>query len=301
MVCAGTVVAAASASAANIAWVSFHSGDNTPATGSANAGFTQAPDIGYTDLLKANGHTVTRFVSADSFAVSQVAGFDLVIIGRSVASGHYQQANETLAWNSFTGKLLNMGDYTLRGSRLGWLASGTTGSATDFMVDTVGNVALKPTGPHPIFQGIPVDGFTGNMFNPFATAVTYTAFGTNVTARGISLSTNAPVGDAEVLATISMTIGGTLYDIPAIALWDAGATVNDGTEVLGGWRMAFMSGGREANGIDSTTAGVYDLTPDGAKLFLNSIDYFINVVPEPSTFALFAFGGLALLLRRKQV
>lgn len=293
LVCVGSVAAAVSASAANIAWVSFHPGDNTPATSITNAGFTRAPDVGYTDLLKANGHTVTRFVSADNFNVSQVAGYDLVIIGRSVASGHYQQANETLAWNSFTGKLLNMGDYTLRASRLGWL------SGTDNMVDTVGNVTLKPTGPHPIFQGIPVDGFTGNLFNPFATTVTYTVFGTNATALGISLSTNAPVGGAEVLATIPLTIGGTVYDVPAISLWDAGATVND-TEVLGGWRMAFLSGTRETPGINSATAGMFDLTPDGAKLFLNSIDYFINVVPEPSTFALFAFGGLALLLRRKQ-
>ncbi|HQI27343.1 MAG TPA: hypothetical protein PLT20_04595, partial [Sedimentisphaerales bacterium] len=49
------------ASAANIIWVSFHPGDNTPGSGAAGTGFTTATDKGYTDLLKANGYNVTRY------------------------------------------------------------------------------------------------------------------------------------------------------------------------------------------------------------------------------------------------
>ena len=300
-----SMTVAVSAQPANIAWVSFHAGDNAPSAGAAAVGFTQAPDIGYTTLLTGAGYNVTRIVTADNFDVSSLYAYDLVIIGRSVPSGHYQQANETAAWNGFTGKLIDMGGYTMRASRLGW----TTG---DTIPDTSGSVTLKPAGLHPIFQGIPVDGATGNMFNPFATAVTYMANGTSVNARGISVNTNPLEGGGQVLATVG-TPGDPAFGGALIALWgpdwnnptadpQLGVTkVNGGTDVLGGWRMAFLSGAREASGVSSETAGVYDLTPDGAKLFLNSVNYFLTVVPEPSSVALFAFGGLALLLRRKKV
>lgn len=299
-----SMTVAVSAQPVKIAWVSFHAGDNAPSAGAASVGFTQAPDIGYTSLLTGAGYNVTRIVTADNFNVSSLYAYDLVIIGRSVASAHYQQANETAAWNGFTGKLIDMGGYTMRASRLGW----TTG---DNIPDTSGSVTLKPTGLHPIFQGIPVDGASGNMFNPFATAITYTAYGTNVTARGISVNNNTLEGGGRVLATVG-TPGDPAFGGALIALWgpdwsnptadpQLGVTkINGGTDVLGGWRMAFLSGTREANGINSETAGIFDLTPDGAKLFLNSVNYFLTVVPEPSSVALFAIGGLALLLRRKK-
>ncbi len=58
-------LAGGSASAANIAWVSFHPADNTPNANAATASFTNAPDIGYTALLRTNGHNVTRFVTVE--------------------------------------------------------------------------------------------------------------------------------------------------------------------------------------------------------------------------------------------
>lgn len=300
VVCLASMAVVISSQAANIAWVSFHPGDNTPSAGAAGVGFTQASDIGYTSLLAANGHTVTRFVTADNFNVSLVSGYDLVIISRSAASAHYQQANETAAWNGFTGKILDMNGYTTRANRLGW----TTG---DTILDTTGSVTLKPVGLHPIFQGIPFDGATGNMFNPFATAITYIANGASVNARGISVNNNTLEGGGVVLATVG-TVGDPAFGGPLISLWGPNLAnpnapapvINGGTDVLGGYRMAFLSGAREANGISSETAGIFDLTADGSKLFLNTVDYFITVVPEPSTAALFAFGGLALLLRRKK-
>src|SRR5512145_853083 len=41
-----SLLAVGSSEAARIAWVSFHSGDNTPSGAAATAGFTQAPDVG---------------------------------------------------------------------------------------------------------------------------------------------------------------------------------------------------------------------------------------------------------------
>ena len=84
--------------------------------------------------------------------------------------------------------------------------------------------------------------------------------------------------------------------LDSIAEWAAGATVNNG-EVLAGPRMAFMSGSREASGITSQTAGLYDLSADGEAMFLNAVAY---MVPEPSTGLLSAFGLLVLSLFRKR-
>ncbi|MBK7998505.1 MAG: hypothetical protein IPK15_07260 [Verrucomicrobia bacterium] len=60
------LMASVPADAANIMFVSFHSGDNTPSAAAVTAGFTQAPDVGYTQLLQNNGHTVTRVVTSDT-------------------------------------------------------------------------------------------------------------------------------------------------------------------------------------------------------------------------------------------
>src|SRR5688500_3841832 len=166
--CLGVVVCATSSQAANIAFVSFHSADGTPHANDVANGFTQAPDVGYTQLLAANGHSVTRFVTADNFNVSQLAGFDLVIISRSVASGHYQQDNETAAWNGLSVPTIILGGYVIRGGtsgnmRLGYMAG-------DQLPDTHGPVRLRVQAPgHPIFAGISLDS-RDVMVNTFATS-----------------------------------------------------------------------------------------------------------------------------------
>src|SRR5689334_13193579 len=88
-------LSAVTSRAANIGFVSFHNTDlpNANAAG-AGQGFTAAPDIGYTDLLRNAGHTVTRFltindINASPTAASILNGFDLIIISRSVDSSHY--------------------------------------------------------------------------------------------------------------------------------------------------------------------------------------------------------------------
>src|SRR5262245_35482681 len=90
--------------AANIAFVSYHSADNTPNAAATTAGFTNAPDKGYTQLLAANGHTVTRFLTTDNIDTqpalqAALATNDLIIISRSAPSGHYQAVGEVGAWS----------------------------------------------------------------------------------------------------------------------------------------------------------------------------------------------------------
>lgn len=274
--------------AAEIIWVSFHASDAASANAAA-AGLVDAPDKPYTDLLSANGHTVTRFLSKndpDSADLATMNSADLIIIGRSVPSNNYQEATETAFWNTqVTTPVISMGSYPLRSSRLTWY-TGTT------IPDTVGTLTLLAVDPsHPVFNGISLDG-SNNMVSGFAEIVTEPLLPTPL-QRGVSVVTD-PLAGGTVIAssTESATAGGAI-----IAEWSTGAVVNNG-QVLSGPRMVFLSGSRE-NGASSETAGLYDLTADGATMFLNAVSYL--AIPEPSAGLLLAFGLMVLSLFRKRL
>jgi hypothetical protein len=62
-----------------------------------------------------------------------------------------------------------------------------------------------------------------------------------------------------------------------IGEWQAGATMGNSTaDSLAGHRLVFLSGSRE-QGITSQAAGIYDLTGDGARMFLNAVEYMAVV------------------------
>lgn len=291
LLCAAT--ATFNLKADNIVWVSFSSGDDTPSAGAAGAGFTQAPDIGYTSLLEANGHTVTRFVTKndpDASDATYLNSFDLIIVGRGVDSSNYQQANETLFWNStITQPLISMSGYILRNSRLGFTTGGT-------VPDTTSTISLSVLNPgHPIFSGIALN-TNGVMLNSYAQIALSPV--DSATQRGISVNTDPLAGGGMTLATVG-TPGDPAFNGMVIGEWAAGSTMGDGTaDVLGGHRLVFLSGSREADGASSQTAGIFDLVGDGSQMFLNAVNYM--EVPEPTTAALLALGGFALILRRRQ-
>jgi hypothetical protein len=273
--CVCALAIATPAPAINIGWVSFHASDNMPTTNAANAGFTTAPDKGYTDLLTSNGHTVTRFQSHDTPTAADLATlntFDLIIISRSVASAHYQAADETLFWNqTLTKPLISLNGYASRGgtgggSRLG-LYSGET------IPDTAGAIRLNVAVPsHPIFAGVALDG-TNTMVNNYADRVNASFLNApnNVLQRGISVVTNPIAAGGQVLATVGTagdpTNGGTVIAEFTPGTTTAGITPN----TLGGRRLILLTGSRENDGLTSEGAGIYDLAPDGAKLFLNAV------------------------------
>lgn len=283
--------------AANIAWVSFHAGDNQPSTAAANSAFTQAPDVGYTQLLAANGHTVTRLVSLDNAGLNAATlnSYDLVIISRSVPSGHYQTDAETAFWNGITKPVISMGGYIIRGGasgnvRLGWMAADTIPDVTNSAVRLTVHDSM-----HPIFSGISLDG-NNTMVNPFANLASHP---TNAIQRGISVVAGALAGGGVMLASVG-TVGDPAFGGMVIGEWQAGAglntTPNGGpADILAGRRLAFLSGSREAAGLTSEGAGIFDLTADGSSMFLNAVNYM--TVPEPATYALLGIGILALLLR----
>lgn len=265
--------------AADIVWVSFHPGDNQPSAGAAGAGFTQAPDVGYTQLLEGQGHHVTRVVTASTPNIGLLNSADLVIISRSVPSGDYQDDPETAAWASVTAPVMLMGGYIIRNSRLGF----TTGAT---IPDTVGTVTLKIEDPsHPIFAGIPKDA-NNVMATPFANPLSFNG----VVQRGISVNTDPVAGGGKLLATIA-TAGDPALGGLVIGEWKAGSVLaTSPADTLAGPRMVFLSGSRE-QGISSEAAGIYDLSPDGSQLFLNAVDYMV-AIPEPGTGSLLTVGLL---------
>lgn len=268
--------------AAEVIWVSFHDTDNA-SSAAAGAGLIAAPDVGYTDLLSTNGHNVTRFLTHEPLTaadIDQLNASDLVIISRSVNSGHYDPPTD---WNTqVTAPTIAMSGYILRSSRLN-LTDGTT------MVDTTGPLTLFANDPgHPVFNGVGLDG-DNNIIDAVGNVVTENG----ALQRGISINVANVVGGSMIASsTESSTSGG-----PVIAEWSAGATLNNG-DVLAGPRMAFISGSREVDGVTSETAGFYDLTPTGAAMFLNAVDHM--AVPEPTAVVMAVIGLLLVNCVRRR-
>ena len=156
------------------------------------------------------------------------------------------------------------------------------------MVDTMEPLTLMADDPtHPVFSGVALDG--NDVVNPLGDVVTFN----DTLQRGISINMSSVVGGTVIASsTEAATAGG-----PVIAEWPAGASLNNG-DILAGARMAFISGSREADGVTSETAGIFDLSDDGALMFLNAVDHM--AVPEPSSSALVVFGVALLGLMRKR-
>jgi hypothetical protein len=274
------------ASAVNVAWISMHPTD-APHQEASNHGYTTATDLGYVNLLRNAGHTVTRVVTQSPANATTGQAFidtlnasDLVIVSRQVGSGDYGEggdaATERMRWHSgVTKPMMLMSGYVLRNNRLQFMTGDTipdapTGNPAN------GPVVLTAAVPsHPIFQGITLDG--SNNMN-FATYPISAPDGSQM--QGISVITNPIAGGGTVLATVSASAasgaGGML-----IGHWPTGAVV--GGNALAAPRLAFMSGTREpvAPNNQIPIAGVKDLTAAGDQLFLNSVCFMIGGCGPP--------------------
>jgi hypothetical protein len=109
---------AAAAPSPQITWVSFHASD-APSTAAAGIGFTEAPDKGYTDLLKANGYAVVRYLQTGTPDLAVINASKLVIVSRSVASGSFQNEKAD-TWNGVTAPMMILNGYIARKSRMGF-------------------------------------------------------------------------------------------------------------------------------------------------------------------------------------
>jgi hypothetical protein len=249
-----------------VVWVSFHGADNAPSNGAAGVGFTEAADKGYTDLLKANGYNVVRYVQNNNPNVDMLNAASLVILSRSVASASFQNAAAD-KWNSVTAPMIITNGYLSRKARMGF----NTGSD---LPDITGDIKLKVAdAAHPIFAGIALT--DGTMTNAYAGLATYPT--DNTKAAGISVVNDPITAGGTLLASLSEASGSVKAGAMVVAEWPAGATVvHDGgakENVLGGHRLVMLTGSRENGGKSSETAGMYDLAEDGAKMFINAVKY----------------------------
>jgi hypothetical protein len=234
-----------------------------------NATTGRLPDENLVDLLKVNGHAVTRYNPPDAGAippadVALLNAADLVILGRSIGSAAFDTAAEAGAWNTnVTKPLLCMNGYLTRSNRLGWFTgNGIPDGLTSVLnfnnpadpVSTfiLGNTPLtNNTTTNAIFQQIPLP--AGGI------------------DRGMSANTDAPVpGATPLAATLTPSNGQFLVSWPAGTVLTGVST----GQVLAGYRMQFLAGNREAApGPDNTvaSAGFNNLTVLGESLFLRAV------------------------------
>ncbi len=259
-----------------IAWISFHATD-AASTSATSAGFVDAPDKGYTDLLKAQGYNVTRVLQTATPDVNALNAYDLVIIGRSVASASFQNAAAD-TWNSkITAPMIITNGYLSRKARLGFMTAST-------LPDTTGDIKLTVVDPnHPIFAGIARDA-NNIMVNNYAGIRFYPDGVTK--ALGISIVTDPIVAGGKLLAKLAAASGSVTAGSTVIAEWLPGATVihdgGAGTDVLAGRRLVFLTGSRENQSKTGggQAPGQFDLTPDGAQMFLNAVAYMMAPLPK---------------------
>jgi hypothetical protein len=240
---------------------------------------TGGSDEPFISLLQGAGHTVRRFPAVagnlSDEQINQLNATDLLIIGRATGSGDFDDAVDETNWNQrVTARLMIMSAYLVRMNRLGWQ---TTNGVPDS-----GPTPLTAENPaHPVFAGITFQPGSNTMANNYNIQIDRgtTQIGGTLVPGGVVIARNPAVADGI-----------------AIAEWPAGTmvTADGGTYALASNRYFFAGGSREADGAGLTTAGQYDLTPDGERLFLNFVRY---AIPEPSAFGLLVL-GTPLLLRR---
>ncbi len=259
----------------HIIWVSFNPASDTPADDALPAGFIKAPDGEYTELLAASGARVTRYLT--STAPPEIAVLDdadLIIISRSVNSPHYRDDLAT-AWNNIATPIMMMSGYIVRSSRMGF----TTGTSMDDIEETIHLNVVDPS--HPIFAEVELDALN-TMVNPYAHIVEFNG----VVQRGLSVNTAEPGGNGVILATVGTdadpTFGGMIigeWQKNDVVMHSGGAE----TDNLAEHRLLFLSGSREIGGNAVSTAGIFDLDPDGETMFFNAVNYMAgsNLVPPP--------------------
>jgi opacity protein-like surface antigen len=277
-ICVCCLVTVAPASAAKVAWVSFHGANDegtTPSAGAAGVGFTQAPDKGYTDLLLGAGHMVNRVTvpapGADAplspALLDELHAADVVILGRSVDSAGFRESTEIATWNRDILKpmIVTSGFITRGGTgtnpRLGY----TTGQTVTDITGPTKLLAVNRT--HPIFSGIALD--ANNQTGPVLDVVSFNA----TPQRGASINNNTLVTGGSVIASITTdnpTTG--VRGGPVISEFPQGTASSGGT-TFGSLRLVFMTGSREPDTINLESAGMMDLTPLGQQLFLNAVSY----------------------------
>jgi MYXO-CTERM domain-containing protein len=283
--------------AANIYWVSDNLNAQTTTVGAG-----PYADDGVVALLTGAGHTVTRFNPPDAGAIAAgdialMNAADLVIISRTIASGAFDTAAETLPWNTqITKPLLCTNSYISRSNRLGWYTGGPT------QPDQVLNNLSFTNLANPVTAYI--IGPTAMTGNTTTNSITQAVVFPDSTAdiRGISHITDPLVAGGTDIATATVGAATGHY----LATWPSGTALagTSAGQSLSGFRMQFLVGNRESGTAPNNAlgaAGYENLTPEGEQMFLRAVTVALNngAVPEPGAVTLTGLAALALLRRRR--
>jgi len=219
-------------------------------------------DQPFVDLLTANGYTVQREndtmkgspLTTEQFDILESG--DLIIISRSTGSGDYNSPND---WNSLSKPLICTTTYVTRVSRWQWLNS-------DALIGD-GNSGCPPfhaeIPDHAIFAGVNLDE-NGNV----------SALDAAIGSGNASLANWTEYGDGELIATVA--------DVGAVAIvyWPQDAAFHGDTDQFAGApRLLFSCGARESTlspVVATHGQGMYNLTEEGAKMFLNAVAFMLG-------------------------
>ncbi|MHC4702723.1 MAG: PA14 domain-containing protein [Planctomycetota bacterium] len=218
-------------------------------------------DAGFVELLESTGHTIDntpgsafgngywRTLDADKIATLNAA--DLIVYSRSSDSGNYDDDDEINQWNSITTPMILMSPYQARSSRWLWVDNTSlTGDGGTPLIE-----AVDPS--HPLFYEIELN--ASNQVEIYDQSV-----GTGT----VSFYGSLDVGNGELIAQVAG------QDLTAIAEWEAGVEYHAGAgQTPGSDRLMLFMGTREGVGYGR---GEYNLNEQGAKLFINAVQYMLG-------------------------
>lgn len=225
----------------------------------------------WVDKLTEEGYTVDcrpgYWDALTDANVDELNAFELVIISATTQSSVLvTDAAEAALWNSVTVPMMNCCTYALRSTRLNWV-NNADASLPNNNGDQ-GSPLMQVIEPgHPIFTGITLDENNQvQVADPTLGSGQCTFIGTANAGNGTLIAKT--VGDEWMW----------------IAEWKEGVEFYDGAGTYAtNLRMTFSIGGHEVagNGRDANPARGYNLTDEGWRLFLNTVQYMLGVSVTP--------------------